>query len=307
MNLLKTKADFKDGKILKHDYIRAMHQSHRALFEFSELMRSTDVSKIEITDQGVIMTIRSTGVRFACDPQDQRIAPIEILNFDRYEESDALMMRQLVDPGQTMLDIGANFGWYSLNLAKWVPDLTIHAFEPIPKTYGYLQRNLELNDLKNIRIHNFGFSNQAEQKVFYFYPEGSGNASLANLSERPDVEEVVCQIRKLDEVVVKDNLAVDFIKCDVEGAELFVFQGGIETLRDQQPLVLTEMLRKWAAKFDYHPNQLIDLFTDIGYRCFTAENGRLNAFTRVNEDTTETNFFFLHTVRHANKIKNWGQ
>lgn len=305
MNLLQTKADYSSGKLLKHDYIRKMHQSHRTLYEFSELMRSTDVSTIEITDQEVIMTIRSTGVRFACDPEDQRIAPIEILNFDRYEESDALMMRQLLDPGQTLLDIGANFGWYSLNLAKWIPDLTIHAFEPIPKTFGYLKRNLELNGLKSIEIHHFGFSNQAEQKVFYFYPEGSGNASLANLSERPDVEEVVCQIRKLDDVVLEKSLAVDFIKCDVEGAELFVFQGGLETLRTQQPLVLTEMLRKWAAKFDYHPNQLIDFFTDIGYRCFTAENGKLKAFSRMTDETTETNYFFLHSVRHASKILRW--
>jgi FkbM family methyltransferase len=305
VNLLQTKADFKDGKIQKHDYIRAMHQSHRALFDFSELIRSTDVSKIEITDHEVVMTIRSTGVRFACDPEDQRIAPIEILNFDRYEESDALMMRQLVDPGQTLLDIGANFGWYSLNLAKWIPDLTIHAFEPIPKTFGYLKRNLELNDMKNIRIHNFGFSKEAEQKVFYFYPEGSGNASLANLSERADAEEIVCQIRTLDEVASEQRLAVDFIKCDVEGAELFVFQGGIETLCKQQPLVLTEMLRKWAAKFDYHPNQLIELFTEIGYRCFTAEQGGLKEFSRVTEDTTETNYFFLHNVRHADKIARW--
>lgn len=53
------------------------------------------------------------------------------------------------------------------------------------------------------------------------------------------------------------------------------------------------MLRKWSAKFNYHPNDIIQLLAGIGYRCFTAQNDKLVPFSRMDENTTETNFFFL--------------
>ncbi len=93
MSLTQTRQSFQEGKLLKHDYIREMHQFHRTLYEYPELMKGTDISKIEITDEGVIMTVRRTGIRMLCDKDDQRIAPIEILNFGAYEETDSRMMR----------------------------------------------------------------------------------------------------------------------------------------------------------------------------------------------------------------------
>ena len=97
---------------------------------------------------------------------------------------------------------------------------------------------------------------------------------------------------------------IDFIKCDVEGAELFVFQGALKLLAQDKPIVFTEMLRKWAAKFDYHPNQIIELFQGLGYQCFTADaEGKLRAFGLMDDQTQETNFFFLHKTQHAHEIK----
>ncbi len=306
MNLLETKAAFRAGTLEKHDYIRRMHEWHFVLFQYRELMRGTQVSRIEITDDEVIMTARDTGVRIVCDPADHRVAPVEILNFDAYEVEDARMIRALVAPGQRVFDVGANYGWYSLDLVKTVPGVHIDAFEPVPKTFAYLKRNVELNAAQGITLHNFGLSTKAETKTFYFYPEGSGNASLANLSDRKDVVRLDCELRRMDDVVREGRHTVDFIKCDVEGAELFVFQGGVETLRAQRPVVFTEMLRKWAAKFDYHPNRILELFTSLGYRCFTAKGGRLAPFATMDENTVETNFFFLHPEKHRALLERHG-
>ncbi len=93
---------------------------------------------------------------------------------------------------------------------------------------------------------------------------------------------------------------VDFIKCDVEGSELFVYQGGLETLKKYKPVVFSEMLRKWSAKFGYHPNDIIALFKNIGYQCYviTVDN-YLKEITEVTEETVETNYFFLHGEKHG--------
>ncbi len=95
------------------------------------------------------------------------------------------------------------------------------------------------------------------------------------------------------------NTAIDLIKCDVEGAELFVFQGGMKAIAKCRPIIFCEMLRKWAAKFAYHPNDIVALLRDAGYRCFAAENGTLVEVIRVDDTTQATNFFFLHEQAHT--------
>jgi hypothetical protein len=116
-------------------------------------------------------------------------------------------------------------------------------------------------------------------------------------------QKVACKIERLDSFVARTGTRIDFIKCDVEGAELLVLTGGSETLKKFKPMVFAEMLRKWAAKFNYHPNQIIEFMAGLGYRCFVGREGKLVEFKVMDENTIETNFFFLHGVAHVAKIK----
>lgn len=301
-----TQESFINGACSKPDYINEMYDDfHSQLFTYAEWLAGTNVERIEISDGKVVMTSRDNGVKIVCPKFDKRVAPVEILNFGEYELVDSNMILELVEPGSCVLDIGANMGWYALNIAKLQPDTTVHAFEPLLSTYAALTENVRMNALSNIHTYNFGFSSKKQDLEFFFYPEGSGNASSANLSDRDDVQMVICHVEVLDEALTELKLPkVDFIKCDVEGAELFVFKGGLRTLAQDKPVVFTEMLRKWAAKFDYHPNEIIDLFVSLGYQCFTASvDKKLHKFGHMDEKTQETNFFFLHEEQHAAVIK----
>jgi FkbM family methyltransferase len=289
--------------ISKPEYIEKMHEVHAILFEYAGYIQNTDIAKIEISDGIVLMTSRTLGVKIACDKDDRRIAPIEILNFGEYEKYDSAMIFRLIKANNTVMDIGANIGWYSISIAKRIPDAQVYSFEPIPKTFELLTRNVALNQSPAIKLNNFGFSNVEEDITFYYYPEGSGNASSTNLTDRDTVEKISCRVTTLDVFCAQEKIAVDFIKCDVEGAELFVFQGGIKTINKDKPIIFAEILRKWAAKFNYHPNDIIKLFASMGYRCFVAKAHTLVEFTSVDEHTTETNFFFLHNTKHANEIR----
>ncbi len=291
------------GMLSKPEYIQQMYKLHHAkLFEYAQYLPLTDVESIEIRADKVVMTSKKYGVKMLCPEGDHRVAPIESLNFMSYEEKDASMILRLVPKAAIVFDIGANMGWYSLLIARQCSSCQVHAFEPIPKTYSFLEQNIQLNGLLNIEAHHFGISNERKDLTFYFYPEGSGNASSANLSERTDAELITCHVERLDDFVTVNKLHVDFIKCDVEGAELFAFQGALETLKRDKPIVFTEMLRKWSAKFNYHPNDIIALFTSLGYRCFYADGSCLKELTTMTDETTETNFFFLHSDVHHKQI-----
>lgn len=304
MSITKTRNQFLNGKITKPEFIKEMYELHHSkLFEYVDYIKNTSIKSIEILDDQLVMTSRENGVKVLCPLGDYRVAPVEALNFLDYETTDSAMIMKLVSDGDCVVDIGANMGWYAMNIAKKFPLCHVHAFEPIPKTFSYLEKNVKINALENVTIRNFGLSNEAKDITFYYYAEGGVNASLANVSEREDAELITCHVERLDDYVVENNFTVDFIKCDVEGAELFAYQGAIETIQRDKPIIFTEMLRKWAAKFNYHPNEIISLFATFGYECFYVEDEELKNIAVMTDDTQETNFFFLHTQKHQVEIE----
>lgn len=310
MNLKDLKSKYSNGKIGKTAYINRMHSVHQSLFDYAELIKRTDISKIEITDNSVLMTTRDGGVKLTCDRDDKRDIPLEILNFDSYEKESLDMVLRLVKAGFTVFDIGANIGWYTINIAKAKKGVKLFSFEPIPKTFRELAQNLKINRISTpiksestARIFNFGFSNRQGEMIFYCYKEGPGNASMRNLSKKKNVERIKCQVVRMDDFIEKKKIKVDFIKCDVEGAELPVIQGGLVSIKRDKPIIFVEMLRKWSAPFGYHPNDIISLLRSLGYRCFVIKKGRLFQFDKMDEKTVETNFFFLHAVKHSAVIR----
>ena len=138
----KLKKEFVEWKITKPDYIHQMYLEHKKLFVYSEFIKNTDIKKIEIEDGRVIITSRDLEIKLICEENDERIAPIEILNFDYYEKDESQMMYDLIEDGFTIFDIGANIGWYSIGITKAKNNIKIFAFEPILKTYKNLLANI---------------------------------------------------------------------------------------------------------------------------------------------------------------------
>ncbi len=305
MNLLEIKKIYEEGAISKKEYIDKMHERHSVFFEYADYLKrvNTGIQRIEISEGLVIITTNTNDIKMICDHRDKRIVPIEMLNFGPYEEDVYKIMGSLLAPDSVFFDIGANYGWYSLVFSKIFPAARIFAFEPIPTTFDYLEKNVVINNCRNITAINHGLSNESGKVSFYFHPELSANASITNVSDREDVQMIPCSIKKLDDFALENNIYPDFIKCDVEGAEFLVYQGGYETIKKYKPIIFSEMLRKWSAKFNYHPNQIIKFLKDLGYGCFILHHGQLKDFFAMDENTVETNFFFLHREKHSAQLR----
>lgn len=305
----------------KDGYITAMYYAiHAVLGNYADFIGETDIARIEIEDGRVVMTTRKAAIKMVYDPQDMRAIPLEILNFGAYEPAETDMALRLIRSGSVFLDVGANIGWYSLNVAKAFPRVKVYAFEPAPTIFALLRKNIELNQLTNITPFALLLSDTHGPVNFFFAPHHTGSSSgvaAATLSAFPPDEmgweRMDCQATQLDTLWRSCfGPDIDFIKCDVEGAELAVLRGSLETIKRCQPMLLLELLRQHAARFGYHPNEVIDLLDNLGYDCFTVENSHpewlrplLIPFGRMDENTIETNFFFLHTDKHAAQIKEW--
>lgn len=303
MKLTELYKQYSSGKLEKHKYIDIMHKKHQVLFDYFEYIKETDVESITIGNNSIYVTIKGSNIKLLLDRFDKRFIPIEILNFHAIDVQERNLLFKLASSFATFFDVGANIGWYTLNFAKMTNAKKIYAFEPIPYTYGYLEKHLKINNIHNVSAFNLGFSDTVEEKTFYWTIEETGSSSLANIQERSKINKIKCKVTTIDKFMKNRHDVINLIKCDVEGTELFVFKGGIETLKRYKPIIYSEMLRKWSKKFRYHPNDTINLLSDLDYHCYGYINKRFQKIEYVTPELETTNFFFFHETEHKKQLK----
>ena len=305
IKILDIKKSFFDKKIKKKNYINRIYDNwHEKLYQYTDLIGQSNLKSINITDKKLIIETKNE-IKFFCIPGDKRIAPIGILNFSDYEYQETTLVCDLMQGKKCFYDVGANIGWYSLNISKKNKNASIYSFEPIKKTYEYLVKNIKLNNFQNIKAYNFGLSNKKGSFSFYFYPEGSGNASMRDLSKRDTVTKLNCKLKVMDNFRKENRHCVDFIKIDTEGSELLVLNGAKKILSEDKPIIFSEILRKWAKEFNYKANDVLIFLRNYGYNCYTIKRNKLFEINKINRKTIETNFIFLHPQKHNKEINRY--
>ena len=286
------------GELEKHQYIAAMYKKHQVLFDYFDYIKHTDIQAITIENDLMYVTVKGSNIKLLLDRFDRRFIPIEILNFHSVDPQERTLLLSIARNCKTIFDIGANIGWYTLNFARISDSINVYAFEPIPRTYQYLKKHLQLNNITNVSDFNIGFSDTVEKITFYWTKEEHGSASMRNIQKRSKINKVKCNVTTFDYFMKDRQTTIDLIKCDVEGAELLVLRGGIETLNKCKPIIFSEMLRKWSKEFGYHPDDIIHLLADIGYHCYGYIDSQIEKIDFVTPELKTTNFFFFHKIKH---------
>lgn len=294
------RAAFERGELDRLDLWKRFAERHRLIAEHAAVLEGTEIAALVVEPSGLSATLRN-GLSFALDPDALREAPNIILSQGGYETFELALISRLAQGAQVVFDIGANIGWYSLHIAQQEPQAKIFAFEPVPTTHQRLLTNLARN-ASGARVTPVkdGLSD-APGAFDMFVPATSGSpaASLNDLHPGEGSRRVSCRFTTLDEFVVENRIErLDFLKCDVEGAELRVLEGGAKSLARFRPAVVIELLRKWSAAFGYHPNDVLDLFAALGYVCYGVGDRTLTRIDRVTDETRETNYVFLDPARH---------
>lgn len=165
---------------------------------------------------------------------------------------------------KVFVDAGANFGWYTTLFAKYAGTRgEVHAFEPVPTTFENLRRNYELmGSPPNVRINNVALGEAESDAVINLFPdEPIGHASLSDHGHANAIS-FSCKIVRLDDYLETNQVSkVDFVKVDIEGAELKLLKGAERLFRQQAPpIFLMEMALKQTKSFGYLPDDLIKFF-----------------------------------------------
>lgn len=182
----------------------------------------------------------------------------------------------LNEPAGTVLDIGANLGTFCVPLARKVTKHTYHAFEPQRIVYYQLCANTFINGLDNVHCHNFGMSNKEERLVLTM-PDYANEANIGAFSMDKEVREndYECTTEGKKEPMVVFTLDsgvhknVRLIKVDVEGHELEVLKGGIETIKNSNYPPIVFEAWTWKPWYQKKRTALFDYLKGHGYEIQT--------------------------------------
>ena len=193
-------------------------------------------------------------------PQD---AGWDVLYFrETYETGTTNVFETLLRENDTVLDIGANMGWYTILSAKLCSKGVVHAFEPVPFIFNKLNKNCELNKVgDNIVFNNCALGDEKEGSITMYTFKGlyHGHSSMSTLN-RNDFVSVQVPMTTLDNYIATQQISnIDFIKMDTEGAEMKVLDGAHELMSSENPPIwLIELNEETSAAFGYKPHELID-------------------------------------------------
>ncbi|MFJ3925923.1 FkbM family methyltransferase [Streptomyces sp. NPDC090022] len=214
-----------------------------------------------------------------------------------FVESEVAGLGELVRPGAVCVDIGAEYGLYTWVLSALAgPPGHVHSVEPLPGPARWLRTVSRLLGSGNVTVHRTALG------------AGSGHGTLslprrrglpvhgrAYLTEGADgpgpnaefrsARPVPVPLRTLDQLAAEQRLRrVDFVKADVEGAELAVLAGGSRTLRRHRPTLLLEIEGRHLAKYGARPDDLLRHLGRYGYRAHRRDGGRWTAVARISDD-----------------------
>lgn len=193
---------------------------------------------------------------------------------------------QILKPGDTVLDIGANIGVVTVWLSKLVGDQgQVHTFEPNPELQSILEKTLVRNEMSNTRLHPIALGAE-EGSLELRIPQGHpGMGSLVRNRETSNCDVVEVPVRPLSKIAAEEGIkSIRLLKIDVEGFEVEVFKGGREVLLETRPeAIIFELNEKLEGQVSEQP--VIKILRDFGYKFFSIPK----CFVRMHLDYFDPN------------------
>lgn len=199
-----------------------------------------------------------------------------------YEPSVSSLFCSLIEKGMTVVDVGANLGYYTLLAAKRVGDNgLIIAFEPNPFMFDLLQENIRINGWKNVQAFQLAVSDSEGKRQFNLPKLNVAAASFTIWNENDVAESITVNAVSLDCFLQVDP---DIIKIDVEGAELEVLRGMREILVKGKVKVMCEVHPAQLSSLGYSVKEIEEILNQYNYNIYLISEERLISTTSITDE-----------------------
>lgn len=220
-------------------------------------------------------------------------------------EEEAAALPSFISPGDSVVDIGANVGFYSRFLAGLVGQKGhVYAFEPIPLTFESLCHNLEKLKLFQVEPLAFALSDSDRIDIMevpnyrWGQPDWYGARFKGATPDKPKFNrrEIEVHCRTLDSFSLPK---ISFIKCDAEYHELAVLRSGLETIRKYHPVILVEIFPD-PDDINTTAYRTFALLASEGYKPYCFREGKMLLRQPGERSHFPPNYFFL-TDEHVER------
>jgi FkbM family methyltransferase len=210
--------------------------------------------------------VQAEGHTLFLDPQDMGMARAFLLFNGRWEETESRLFSSLVKEGMTVVDIGANVGYYTLLAARLTgPGGKVYAFEPNPQNFALLSRNVEANGYQNVVLIPKAVSETSGTAALCIDRASSGGHSLSAFRGGADTVQV--GTISLDDYFAGERTVIDVLKMDAEGAEMAIFAGMRRLLaRNPDLAMLTEFFPRAIRGLGHRPEEYIRQLAASGFQ-----------------------------------------
>lgn len=192
-------------------------------------------------------------------------------------EEEAQFLHHFIAADSTVIDIGANYGHYTVELAKFVYLGKVYAFEPVPFTFGVLEKIVRHFELKNVTLFHAAVSDKAGSVLMTIplLDFGAPNTGVAHVGETAAKNSKTVSVKTLKLDGLEINGRVDFIKIDIEGHEPMAFEGMNHLIQKHQPVILMEFSHHCLNRAGFVPADFAALLASRWNYCFTQKNGEM--------------------------------
>ncbi len=202
-----------------------------------------------------------------------------------FEPQEIELVKKQVSLGDTVLDIGANIGYYTLIFAKLVGEHgKVFAFEPDPTNFALLKKNVEMNGYSNVILVPKAVSNENKKAKLFLCEQNQGMHRVYDsvfCNDSIDIESLI-----LDDYFQDEKIS--FIKIDIEGAEYNAIQGMRNLLhRNRELKIITEFSPAASLENGIDSTDYVKILVDLGFNIYSVgENIELVNIDKLYEQLT---------------------
>jgi FkbM family methyltransferase len=249
------------------------------MFRAAHKRRNLNLTEVSQTMTATATLTMVDEVRVVVPDSLDLITPYVLLEQQDWFEDEIKFLRHLLQPGQKVIDIGANYGVYALSMAQAVgPTGSVWAFEPASGTARLLAEGIAVNGFAHVFLEQSALSSSCGTAQLSLNENSELNALVHGQPSTSAVETV--PVLTLDDWMRgQHGPNIDFMKIDAEGEEANILQGGQRFFAELSPLVQYEI----KAGADLHMDLVHD-FAALGYDSYRLVPG-LNLLVRFDAES----------------------
>jgi FkbM family methyltransferase len=205
-----------------------------------------------------------------------------------YEPAITRLLVERLKTCRSFADVGANVGYFTTIAAKVRPDIPVHAFELDGTLVPLIHRNLRLNGLTNATVMNAAVGDSDDSSVSFTPHPYSFLSIVSGIPTEPFEVKLTTKTLRLDDYFGERPIKPDFMKVDIDGAEMGMLRGAEGLLAQDDLEMLLEVHTYLLPKAGSNTAEVLEFLRRRGFRCYRIQDFRESRGLNVKlEDVTD--------------------